>query len=728
MLLLGLVVARASMLEILREPFDPSPGASATPRGAGAAAGLILDCLSLLPAALLLLRRLIDPDFRLIAAWTAIPLLMLGAWAIASTLWAGDRFAAMVWGTHLFSAAIILWTAAQWCRSWMRLRLVGGVCFGLLLAMIAHSSVYLLVDVPELRRNWEQDKSRILAERGWTADSFSARQFEKRVLGAEVFGFTASPNAYASLLVLLGFIAAGALIQRLRDRDEPGWAAVLGAGLIAGAWVLWHTGARTAAGTIALGTVILGTSWMLRGFLSRHATAVYLAGVAMALAMIATIVGHGLRHGSLIHESLTFRWKYWVGSWPTFLEHPWHGVGWSNFGTPYLAHRLPEAAEEIKDPHNFIVRVFVELGIVGGVLLIAWMLVMAWQLTRPRWGVSAESEPLNSRRDSFPQGSIAGSNSGDPLRHSLRRIAGIALIGLGINLGAAIDWNSDAAFIFLEIMKHLLYACMLMIGLAAVALRSTRQASLDDRPAPWILYAMLIGLAMFFVHNLVDFSMFEPGPMGLMALIAGAAIGIRRKAPEPAAPPSRWGAALGLAAVAALTLVEAGLLAAPTAQAEAMKIQADQWLRTGKAGLAADEYRRAFDRQPLDADCLFMSARALQYAGASPARVLELLDQAVQANPMSINSLLFRAETRILAGFSPALIRADFDRALALNPMDLPTRIRYALWLERVDRGAAIEQYRRALSLDNRYDPAEPKRMTPRQREDMENRIQLLGG
>ena len=47
-----------------------------------------------------------------------------------------------------------------------------------------------------------------------------------------------------------------------------------------------------------------------------------------------------ITHG-LVHESLTFRWHYWVGAMRVFARHPLAGVGLDNFGTYYLGVRLP---------------------------------------------------------------------------------------------------------------------------------------------------------------------------------------------------------------------------------------------------------------------------------------------------------------------------------------------------------------------------------------------------
>ena len=50
---------------------------------------------------------------------------------------------------------------------------------------------------------------------------------------------------------------------------------------------------------------------------------------------------------------------------------------------------------------------------------------------------------------------------------------------------------------------------------------------MDERAAPWILYGILVGVGVFLVHNLIEFSMFEPGPLCLFGILVGSALGIR---------------------------------------------------------------------------------------------------------------------------------------------------------------------------------------------------------
>src|SRR4029077_21268177 len=66
-----------------------------------------------------------------------------------------------------------------------------------------------------------------------------------------------------------------------------------------------------------------------------------------------------------------------------FKEHPLRGIGYGNFGYAYLAARVPAAAEEVKDPHNLVVRALSELGLVGAALLIAWLVRVWWEWTLP---------------------------------------------------------------------------------------------------------------------------------------------------------------------------------------------------------------------------------------------------------------------------------------------------------------------------------------------------------
>ena len=106
-------------------------------------------------------------------------------------------------------------------------------------------------------------------------------------------------------------------------------------------------------------------------------------------------------------------------------------------------------------------------------------------------------------------------------------IASLAILGVLINILAGIDLSADAGWVSFELLKHIVFAALLLIGLAIVVIRSSKETSMDDRPAPWVLYAMLAGLAVFLIHNMIDFSFFETGAMLLFMMIGGAVLGAR---------------------------------------------------------------------------------------------------------------------------------------------------------------------------------------------------------
>ena len=143
-----------------------------------------------------------------------LPMAALGAWAVLSTLWSADKFAALVSSVNLLAAMAALWAAAQVVRSWLRLRVLAGVCFGMLLVLVAHSVYFLAAEQPELRAMWREHPDEILRQRGISPGTFDALQFENKILHGEMMGFSASPNTYAALVVLTLVITLGVAIDR----------------------------------------------------------------------------------------------------------------------------------------------------------------------------------------------------------------------------------------------------------------------------------------------------------------------------------------------------------------------------------------------------------------------------------------------------------------------------------------------------------------------------------
>jgi len=723
----ALVLARATMLETLRNPLDVFPGQDADPRGPGAATGVVLDLVGCLPALLVLLRSAFDTRYALRFTWSLLPLAGLASWTLASVLWSGDRFAAAVSGFHWIAASVLLWSAAQLVRDWKHLRLAAAIAFGLLLVQLGQGFYYRLVDHPNNLEQWVAKKDEILRQRGWEPGSFTAQQFEKRMTAGEIMGFTASENSYGAVVVMLTFVAAGVMLQRIRDRDAPGWAAAVGVPIALSVVMIFLLRSRTADLTPIIGAAALAGAWLFRGWLGRHARLAYALGVCAVLLAIAAVVGHGLYHGTLPGDSLAFRWRYWVASAKMFARHPLLGVGWENFGPHYLSVRLPVAAEEIKDPHDFIVRFATELGAVGLALLVAWMLALWWDLTTrpvPAGDAAGEGAGATDRAQAEPpqapplrrigQGATTPTTSAAA---ALRAIVGIGAGGMALNVLATLDWGQSTAYVVFELMKRVGMLCLFVVGTSVAALHSMERQELDDRPAPWALVGMLVAAGLFLVHNLVDFSLFEPGPMFLFMFLTGAALGIRMPS-LIAAGGSPRGARVALVAGTLAWLATAIAFAAPVVIAEQAAAEGDAALGMRQFDRSSEAFGRALSAVPYNADYAFRAARALLFADdprRRSDRIFALLDRAIATDPDRADYWISRANAEGLRQVpDPVRLRSGYDAALRLDPNNVQVRLDYATMLRRLgDTAAARQQYSEALRYDDLLSPDEPKRLPP---------------
>jgi O-antigen ligase len=717
-LALATAAARCTLLETVRESFSPA----ATPRGPGAVSSLALDLLCCLPAILVLLRRAVDETYILRFTWSHLLILPLAIWMAVSFGWADDKFAALISTANFIAAVALLWAMSQLVRSWLRLRMVTAVVFGLLLAFLVQGFFWKMVEFPDVKTEFLKHRDQSLRQQGYEPGTFIAAQFETRVLSGELMGFNSSPNSFAAMLVLLMTIATGAIIQRIADRDSREWAIGLSLVLPAAAAVLMFTGSKAALVSVILAGLFLLCIAKGRPLFVRYSRRAYWLAVLILLLEFAALIGHGLYWQTLPTASLNFRWRYWVASWRMFRLHPILGVGWSNFGLYYLSARLPAASEEIQDPHNFIVRFFVELGAVGGLLLLAWLMRIWWEMTRPVSPVAMASISRDTAR-------------------AIRWIFAIALLMIGINIIASVDFTQSGNFLIIEMLKRGLYLCAMILGGLVVALRRVDAPDVDDRPAPWMLYAILVALGVFLIHNLIEFSIFEPGPLCFFCVLAGAVLGVRQVNHVAHRPRSKRLAIGSLSLAGGLWLLAILFIFIPTWRAEAAAHAGDDAQRDARPEDAAKKYQQAFSILPINAEYAFRAARALDLqmelmkmrnVASIPEDVwrpiLDWYSIAIDRNPSFIKAYLSRARLQLQLMNRNGVV-ADFTKALSLDPHEVSIRIEFGRALARLAMPVnAASQLRSALRANDRLDAAEPKRLSAAQVEQIRQEIESLSG
>ncbi len=200
--------------------------------------------------------------------------------------------------------------------------------------------------------------------------------------------------------------------------------------------------AYVALGACALLLPFCGASW--RRFDRRLA----LAGIfTVVLLVVAAILGGGLDAQVLTEasKSLGFRLQYWQATLSMIARHPWLGVGPGNFQDYYTQFKLPQASEEIRDPHNFLLEVWATCGTFAFVALVAALAMLAWRL----WHARAESSSSPTIRRPTAAGTtnevlyvVVGGGAGFLLAFLIGPLFGYSLTELqilgGLLLGGAV--------------------------------------------------------------------------------------------------------------------------------------------------------------------------------------------------------------------------------------------------------------------------------------------------
>lgn len=710
-LALGLVLARCMMLESLLDP-QPLPGQEIVLHPPGALVSSVLDFLSFLPAILVAGRALFDERFKLRWSLSIALFGLLAIWAMLSVTWAADRFSAAVSAGRLLGGAAIAWAVVQSVRDWKAFRIIAAVVCGLLAVLFVHSLIYQFYELPETIKAFQANKAQLLAQQGIEEGTFRAKQFEQKLTTAELMAFYASANSLAAAAVMISVIVVASLWQRRRDGGQAAWFPPGIILLIGTVWIVWQTHSNTAAVTPLFGLGLLVIGWRLRDWMTQHRRKVFTGGVLVLLFGWAALIGYGLYRGNLIQRSLTFRWQYWTASARLLKDHLLLGTGWGNFADYYLQYRLPAAPEEIRDPHNLFVRFASELGIIGLALAVGWLLRLAWEITRPGTGLVEEPAPQWAVQE-------------EPLK-AIAPVTRIAVIATVVATIAAVDFSQDAWHALTEMMRRAMYG-LLLLGTAVVFVAADLQRPrLERRRADVLLLGVICGLAVFLVHNFIDFSLFETGLFYLFVTLGAAAVAVRMGEPEGEGRG-------GLVMLGGWLVLAAGfgvIVVVPAVRGDLASHRGDLLYADKRPGQAQQEYAAAFEESAwlANEDYLIRESKAQAAAGDQPANVLATLDQAVRANPRSIQARMGRASVLAQMNRTDEVV-AELEKACALSPNDVGVRLDAAEFLVRLGRGElAREQYKIALESNAKLPEGEPKRLSADQVADVEAKMAALAG
>jgi len=294
----------------------------------------------------------------------------------------------------------------QLVRTGREARAVVAVMVALSCGIAAHGLYQYGVELPKLRAAYAADPDRALREEGIDAPAGSPRRevIESRLLSPEPLGTFALTNSLAAMLAPWLIVGAGIAMANRENRRRM---AVVIVCLLPMAACLALTKSRSAFVAVAVGLVLLwlrrfgwkGCHWRLASAKPGHwqdasgtqpetnagpniwkclAAAVLLA---MILAGGAAMTTAGRNAMARAATSLGYRFHYWQATARLIADHPLAGCGPGNFQHAYTQYKLPEADEEVADPHDFLLEIWATAGTPAMLAFLAVLGLVAWRST-----------------------------------------------------------------------------------------------------------------------------------------------------------------------------------------------------------------------------------------------------------------------------------------------------------------------------------------------------------
>ncbi len=561
----GVIVALAALrATISPEPMpwfatDPFSPMTIPMTGPGPAGMLLLDVLSVLAAALVLLG---EARARRPIGWLPLAALLVGAGAVLWHALPGPDLEDLRLGATWIAAMIGAFALSCAARDAGTRRLALGVVVGVVALLAARGVLEYTVEHDRAVANFQANRDVILESRGWSEDSTMARAFERRLSQREASGWFGLTNIYAtvvagSLITLLALAIAGwRETRRQRPALAAGWPGVVALGALAAGTSLVMSQSRGGllAAAIGLGAIAGGAMARQRPRFRRLCAPGALALVPLALGLVALQGALGPR---VAETSLLFRWFYIKTAGVIFGAEPLAGVGPSGFQVAYQLHKPAISPEDVSDPHHLLLAFAAALGI-GGLAWCALWLLWLWlagrELGTPEASAAAAPEspvpPRSGRPPKHPPRSGEPPGGRPELWFIMLACAGPTLIGAWFEQPAM---TPEAALVRVV-------GLVAWVGIAWGVV-------VVGQSAGWLGLAAAAGAIAAAAQSMIDMAgTFQSSACLVMALLGLAAVAPQPAMAEGPAPSRASGGRLsGLAGAVAsaalcLTLAIAGLL------------------------------------------------------------------------------------------------------------------------------------------------------------------------
>ncbi|AQQ10141.1 Lipid A core - O-antigen ligase [Sedimentisphaera cyanobacteriorum] len=439
-----------------------------------------------------------------------IPALIFAVIAALLCFFASEKRAAVNHSLMLISGLCLFHLITQLKDRNLAGKLLLAVLFGACAVNFAEGLFQLSQSNEYMIKAYEENPQAQLEALSIAPGSLDEFMYEHRLYSNEIKGFFTNSNAMGSLALLCFFPSLALFLSSVREKSETKSRLLLGVQTACILSMVVFASSKGCFLALFAGLVLFGGAMLFKISGRKKILAFWIIALGGFGAVLAAAAYAALNQTLPGGGSMHVRGQYWFGGVRMLADNIW-GVGADNFRFFYPHFKPPEAMETVTDPHNFILSLACQFGILGlGAFLAAYFLPI-WKSFK----IDGDNQPLQA--ESYKPAAITA-GAGALAMLILRPL--LIPVQYSENAGA----NSyAAAFMFI-------FPAVVFFGWAFfLSKHGVKKLNFS-----YLKTGLICGIAAFLIHNTIDFAIFETGNFLAFSAACGLQVVIsRQKHSEP---------------------------------------------------------------------------------------------------------------------------------------------------------------------------------------------------
>lgn len=480
--------------------------------------------------------------------------LMLLVASIIAFSRAGQKHLALIGAADFLTIVLYAITLRQLLTSRWHLRLGLAVVMATAGMLVAKACYQKWVEWPATIKYYEEHRAELLgtttpANDARSPDALPATQratalsddaseqrraglihdYEARLRSGAMTGYFAHPNILGSCMAMLTLCCGGIAFTRWRSGRRgamvaPTLLAFACAGVLIGSQSKGAGAACIAAVLFFLPGMVgsirpdLLSPRITKPLPRTFARRMVITGWVLAAVGASSLFAMLRAEPGLLGLSMRYRAMYWEGAKTMVDDVGVWGIGPDNFGRHFTRYKPVACPEEVDDPHNWLIKSFVEYGWLGTAGLLALLIGGSLKLT---------TVPSPSQGEGWGEGDPRAARTQSVVLNLAVVLALFALAWYALIAGAPSDFT---------IVTLALGLAPFALFFVAGAIERADTTSFDESDMPLLAAGLGAGLVAFLAHAFIDLALFTPGAATMFFAVAAIALAASGKSDGDRAP------------------------------------------------------------------------------------------------------------------------------------------------------------------------------------------------